>query len=361
MGFRFGLRFGPFSASTRIGGGGGGGSQGPGWDSLDEMTNFMIWFVICLAPLVWVWNNDDRKNILWWGLLQTLPFVVIFTTHFVIVNRIRYGLLLREYSYEQFFPRKPTMLTNALFALVGPAFYLLGFHTIPLAVRDRKSIIYETEVAITTSITSWLLVLIPALVFPETLFIKRYVRLRVMEVRAYKEKVRKQKAAWERNKEKREAELQRNKEKREKEIAAELQRNKDLIEALRRRVEQGETLNPPDYGDYTICAHCSHPISYPQWMLLRHRAENKCPSCSQKLAHMMPRKTSANAQPRVGNSNGSGHGQPSQMLRQTRRETEEASRIAASEKLGVEALKCPFCNVYIPSDSSLCPSCENDL
>lgn len=199
MGFRFGLRLGPFSASTRIGGGGGGGSQGPGWDSLDEMTNFMIWFVICLVPLVWVWNNDDRKNILWWGLLQTLPFVVIFTTHFVIVNRIRYGLLLREYSYEQFFPRKPTVLTNALFALVGPVFYLLGFHTIPLAVRDRKSISYKTEVAITTSITSWLLVLIPALVLPETLLISKYVRKRIKEDKTNKEELRKQMTAWERH------------------------------------------------------------------------------------------------------------------------------------------------------------------
>jgi len=211
MGFRFGLRLGPFSASTRIGGGGGGGSQGPGWDSLDEMAQYVFWFVVCVAPMVWVWELDDGKNILWWVLLQALPFVVILTAHMALVHRLSYGLLPNRLSYGlhpyypkgQYFPWKPTMLTNALFALVSPVFYLLGFHTIPLAVRDRRDYVIgtgiNTEVAITTSITSWLSVLIPVLILPETLLISKYIWLKVKEDYAQKEEIRKQKEKWERH------------------------------------------------------------------------------------------------------------------------------------------------------------------
>jgi hypothetical protein len=196
MGFRFGLRLGPFSASTRIGGGGGGGSQGPGWDSLDEMVPFVFWLGVCGAAMVWVWEHDDGKIILWWVLLQALPFVVILTAHMALVHRLSYGLLL-NYPKGQYFPWKPTMLTNALFALVSPVFYLLGFHTIPLAVRDRGD--YVTEVAITASITSWLSVLIPVLILPETLLISKYIWLKDKEDYAQKDEIRKQKEKWERH------------------------------------------------------------------------------------------------------------------------------------------------------------------
>ena len=42
----------------------------------------------------------------------------------------------------------------------------------------------------------------------------------------------------------------------------------------------------------------------------------------------------------------------------TKRENEKR---AASAELGVDAIQCPFCAVFIPTTSTSCPHCENNL
>ncbi len=134
-------------------------------------------------------------------------------------------------------------------------------------------------------------------------------------------------------------------EKKEKEIQT-------VAKHLRFLAEGGQLTAPTHSSESTICPHCHRLISYPEWQQMTYGETRRCRSCKKNVTHMPKR-----PQPKPAAKKED----PAVRAREAKLQRELEEKLQAEQELGYEAIKCPFCSLFIPVASNTCPSCSNHL
>ena len=119
-----------------------------------------------------------------------------------------------------------------------------------------------------------------------------------------------------------------------------------------RFLAEGGQLTAPTTGGDTICPHCHRLISGLEWQQMTYRGTRRCRSCKKNLPHMPKR---PQPEPVAKKED------PAVLAREAKLQRELEEKLRAEQELGYEAIKCPFCSIFIPVASNTCPSCSNQL